>query len=281
MKEDVRFPPRLSRVKHPCGKSQTQAGSSGPRLRESKTGGVSDMETIIAVTNTEGSDAGKKCSKCGLLKPLSEFSKNRSQNDGYSSRCKECRKKDRRQYYVDHREQDNKRSQIWSSAHREQHNKSKRLYYRAHKEQDNERSRAWKAAHPEKMKEYVRRSCSKRYSTPKGKLNIAMTGNIRRSLKEGAKAGHHWETLVCFTVDELKCHLEKLFTPEMSWVNYGSYWHIDHEIPIAAFNFETPEDMDFKRCWGLKNLQPLEAKKNMGKGAKLDRPFQPSLSLTI
>jgi len=29
MKEDVRFPPRLSRAKHPCGKSQTQAGSSG------------------------------------------------------------------------------------------------------------------------------------------------------------------------------------------------------------------------------------------------------------
>ena len=47
------------------------------------------------------------------------------------------------------------------------------------------------------------------------------------------------------------------------------------------FTYETPEDIDFKRCWALKNLQPLEAKENLRKQAKLDKPFQPSLLVNI
>jgi 5-methylcytosine-specific restriction endonuclease McrA len=65
----------------------------------------------------------------------------------------------------------------------------------------------------------------------------------------------------------------------MNWENYGSYWHIDHKIPISVFNFEKPEDYDFKRCWNLKNLQPLEKFKNMSKGNRLDKHFQPSLAI--
>jgi len=66
----------------------------------------------------------------------------------------------------------------------------------------------------------------------------------------------------------------------MSWENYGK-WHIDHIIPISKFNFITSEHLDFKRCWALKNLQPLEAKQNMSKGKKLNNSFQPSLRLVI
>jgi 5-methylcytosine-specific restriction endonuclease McrA len=54
---------------------------------------------------------------------------------------------------------------------------------------------------------------------------------------------------------------------------------VDHIIPIAVFNFEKPEDIDFRRCWALKNLQPLESKQNQSKGAKIDRPFQPALMI--
>lgn len=56
-------------------------------------------------------------------------------------------------------------------------------------------------------------------------------------------------------------------------------WHIDHKIPKSAFNFETPEDIDFKRCWALKNLQPLWAAENIKKHDRVDKPFQPSLAI--
>lgn len=80
-----------------------------------------------------------------------------------------------------------------------------------------------------------------------------------------------------YTLAQLMRHLEKQFTPEMSWSNYGSYWHVDHKIPIAAFNFSTPRDLDFQRCWALSNLQPLERITNIKKSDKVERPFQPSL----
>jgi len=58
-------------------------------------------------------------------------------------------------------------------------------------------------------------------------------------------------------------------------------YHIDHIIPQSAFNYETPKDLDFKKCWALTNLQILSSVENMKKSAKLDKPFQPSLLLRM
>jgi len=100
-----------------------------------------------------------------------------------------------------------------------------------------------------------------------------------QSIKNGAKANRHWESLVDFTADQLKEHLEQLFRPGWTWENYGSVWHIDHKTPIAVFNFDKPEDIDFRICWSLKNLQPMDVMENKIKSAKIDKPFQPSLAI--
>lgn len=92
------------------------------------------------------------------------------------------------------------------------------------------------------------------------------------------KKGLHWETLVPYTISELIKHLEKQFKPGMSWDNYGK-WHIDHKVPKSKFNFSKPEHSDFQRCWALSNLQPMWARENLLKGAKLTKPFQPSLKI--
>lgn len=114
-------------------------------------------------------------------------------------------------------------------------------------------------------------------STEKGRLNDAFSSAIYRSLKE-AKGNRRWESLVGYTVEQLMAHIEKQFKPGMSWGNYGKFtWHIDHIIPVVAFNFDSPDCIDFKRCWALSNLRPLEAKKNHSKNDKLAVPFQPSL----
>lgn len=51
---------------------------------------------------------------------------------------------------------------------------------------------------------------------------------------------------------ELREHIEKLFTPGMSWNNYGE-WHIDHIKPIYLFDKKTPVSI----VNNLNNLQPL------------------------
>lgn len=147
--------------------------------------------------------------------------------------------------------------------------------------------REWKEANPDyrlknidhfraKDREYQ----AKRRATPKGRVDDALSAGIRDTLKRGEKRGTRWELMVGYSVDALMRHLERLFQPGMSWKNYGrGGWHIDHIIPRSAFNYETPEDIDFRRCWALDNLQPLWEFDNISKGARLDKPFQPSLAI--
>jgi len=96
------------------------------------------------------------------------------------------------------------------------------------------------------------------------KLSKNFSNAIYRNLAK-QKSNTHWEEFVDFTLDELKQHLESLFDDNMSWDNYGSYWHVDHIVPVAAFNYQSYLDESFKRCWSLQNLQPLEISLNVSK----------------
>ena len=44
--------------------------------------------------------------------------------------------------------------------------------------------------------------------------------------------------------------------------------HIDHIVPVAAFNITSLDDAAFKACWALANLRPMWAKDNISKGSK-------------
>ena len=126
-------------------------------------------------------------------------------------------------------------------------------------------------------------SNKRRKENPIIRLNFNMSHYMYMALREN-KAGKHWEDLVGYTIQELKEHLEKLFVDGMSWENYGwknNGWHVDHVQAKAHFNYKTPKDFDFKRCWSLENLQPLWGKDNLSKGKKINGSFQPGLALHI
>jgi len=120
---------------------------------------------------------------------------------------------------------------------------------------------------------------AKRRENPKFRLSQSISRSIRQCLfRHNSKDGAPWESLVDFTRQELVAHLEKKFQSGMNWDNYGE-WHIDHKIPISAHNFSNPGHEDFKRCWSLSNLQPMWAKENKAKNAKLKKHFQPRLQM--
>jgi len=216
----------------------------------------------------------KPCSKCKKEKDLSEF---------YSRGgvCKECRRDSDRRRSIENREAIAERKRIRYAENRQKNLLEKQLYYKANKEKLDQKSRVYAAANPDKMRAAWRKYRRKIMATPKGKLNNSIAARVNHSLAEGAKAGSGWEELVGFTVDQLRSHLEKRFKPGMTWENYGTYWSIDHKIPISAFNFEKPDDIDFRLCWTLKNLQPLEVGANSRKKDKLEKPFQPALALRV
>lgn len=107
--------------------------------------------------------------------------------------------------------------------------------------------------------------------TPKGRFRASMTTAIYRTIK-GQKNGHTWQSLVGYTLLDLKTHLERQFQPNMTWDNYGMKgWVIDHIRPVASFHFDNPSDPDFKKCWALTNLQPMWMRENSIKGVKPGR----------
>ena len=104
----------------------------------------------------------------------------------------------------------------------------------------------------------------KRQNDPRFRLDVNIASIISTSLK-GKKAGKKWEGLVGYTIDDLMKHLEKQFDDKINWGNYGSYWSVDHIKPRSLFKYKTTEDPEFKKCWALENLQPLEKKINIKK----------------
>jgi len=220
----------------------------------------------------------KFCTKCRIKKLLEEFYiRKKHSRDGLRSQCKKCIRIQKKAAHqkVNNREKEREYSRRWSSNNKEKVKERSARSYVKNKEKINERSKKWKIKNYDKRRE-SRRQQNKNI-TPKSKLNINISSGIRKSLK-GNKKNYHWENLVGYTINDLKNHLGKSFLLGMTWENYG-LWHIDHEIPISAFNFEKPEHLDFKKCWGLKNLRPMWAKENLSKYNKLDRPFQPSLKM--
>lgn len=86
------------------------------------------------------------------------------------------------------------------------------------------------------------------------------------SVRLKAKIRKPWFGLLGYTVVDLKRHLERQFSRNMTWANHGTYWHIDHVIPVSLFDFTTDDGV--KACWALSNLRPLEAKANIKKNNK-------------
>jgi len=92
---------------------------------------------------------------------------------------------------------------------------------------------------------------------------------ILKALKKGKsnKAGQSILKYLSYNINDLKNHLELQFDEKMTWDNYGKYWHIDHIIPQSDLPYSSMEDINFKICWELKNLRPLEASQNSSDGA--------------
>ena len=201
----------------------------------------------------------KKCSKCKLEKEEGEFYKCKANKDGLASWCKNCYK-------------EYQRTEKWKEyikKYQREYRKTEK--YKEYRKTDEYKEYIKKYQKTDKFKEYLREWKKKeRCINAKYKLDDNMSGAIWKALK-GKKAGRKWEELVGYTVEDLIKHLESKFESWMNWNNYGIYeegkfkWHIDHIKPKSLFNYNGPEDDEFKKCWELENLQPLEAIENIKK----------------
>jgi len=213
----------------------------------------------------------KHCSTCGLEKAITDFYWSNKNRGTRIAQCKTCKKKYENQHYIinaDVIKQKQKSRYAANKIYYQQRYIKNRSYllkqgkeYR--KNNPNKISymrKQWRIKNPTYTADWI---AKKKTDSPMFRLNSNIRCLIYISVK-GNKNGQHWELLVGYTLKQLKVHLEALFQPGMSWDNYGR-WHIDHIIPMSLWQFEKPEDREFKQCWALCNLQPLWAKENLRK----------------
>ena len=87
----------------------------------------------------------KKCSKCGEIKPLSEFARCAKSRDGLKSECKTCQAERRRRYYAEHAEEERERARRYHAEHPEEVREYDRQYKAEHAEEERERKHARRA----------------------------------------------------------------------------------------------------------------------------------------
>jgi len=128
---------------------------------------------------------------------------------------------------------------------------------------------------PVKYKAGKRKSYNKRFkSDPKFRARHFVRNRTKAVLKKylatgKAPKGQKFSKSLGTDIKTFVLYLESLFQLGMNWDNYGySGWHVDHIYPLSQALKDGPEA--FEKACHYTNLQPLWAKDNLSKGAKLD-----------
>ncbi len=172
----------------------------------------------------------KICTKCKTPKDLNQFGKETRKKDGLTSQCKDCIKEKQLPYRL-------------------QNSFKKSLY-------DIE----YRKANKEKIALFKKNWEKKHKNDPIFKIKRNLRRRIHKVLCGQNKSDSTFNLLGC-TPEFFKNYLESQFTSEMSWSNYGSYWHIDHIKPCCNFNLLLEEEQ--RKCFHYTNQRPLEAILNL------------------
>jgi len=195
------------------------------------------------------------CDICFLGKTLNEYRKYTHKNNSYSKTCKKClnekdkaRKKTQRQIKnttdIIKCEKCNEEKTLANFA------KLKKFY----------KKKICLTCYPSFLTEQKNKWCKNESdSNPHYRLKKSLAARLRTVLK---KETHTINYIGC-SIEYLKEWFEYNFTIEMNWDNYGSYWSIDHILPVSKFDL-TKEDEKL-RCWNWSNLVPVTIKYNSSK----------------
>lgn len=240
----------------------------------------------------------KKCNTCGVIKEHSEFGKKKleSGNYGLTHECKQCKSIRASTRHANETQQDRARriakAKEWKENNRGVVNGLKRKY-RAEKKviklssvPHDQHIKAYEIyqsiqvkksllKHDQHVKEW-KSDDSRMYKwSYKHNINTMLYSKLKRGVYRclGDKASYsNWSNYLGYTIDELRVHIEKQFTYGMSWDNRHE-WHIDHIVPLCAFDIQSVDSAEFKVCFGLHNLRPIWPDDNRDKYWSVDRVF--------
>ena len=107
-------------------------------------------------------DYCKACTKCGEVKALDKFCKNKMALDGHQYICKVCNIANSKTYYQANTEKEIARQKAWCESYPERHAARNRKWNKANPEKHRANVKAWQEANRGKLTEYaVKRMAAK------------------------------------------------------------------------------------------------------------------------
>ena len=171
--------------------------------------------------------------------------------------CKKWRAKNlnyRRNYYAKNKEKELNSNRLWRLSNLEKALNISKNYYK-----NNKNNFKYKKQRNEYRKTRVK-------TDPKFKLICNLRRRLNKALKSKKwRKDNTTKNILGCNADQLKQHLEQQSQPGMTWENQGSFWHIDHIIPLSS---ALSKEELYKLCH-YTNLQPLMALDNLKKGCKI------------
>lgn len=180
-------------------------------------------------------EQSKACSKCGVVRPLDDYSRNPRASDGRRYDCRLCcsaRYAAWRQVNLD---SERERGRRWCQENRAAKREYDRGRYRADPEAARERLKRYRQSDPESERERVRRNRlanleARRASARKwaaGHPHVrAYHDGLRRARLMGATGNQPFTRAEIWERDSGRCHAcGKLCDPKS--------WHLDHLIPLS------------------------------------------------
>jgi len=207
----------------------------------------------MATPNNEIVEINRQCVKCESTKCIEKFRQYNS--NSYSNTCKKClndmdkiRKKNLRQ---------NKQENCLAKCEKcniekilKEFAKLKKFY----------KKKICLDCYPTFLKEQKTEWCKNEHNT---NLNYRIKKSLAARLRNVLNKNETTMNYIGCNIQYFREWLEYNFTVEMNWDNYGSFWSIDHIIPVCKFNLSV-EDEKFK-CWNWSNMMPVTVNYNSSK----------------
>ena len=195
----------------------------------------------------------KICDKCEVNYPISSYRKYNETSIGKT--CKKClneldkiRKKNLRQ----------KRSEtVFVKCEKCQEEKALKCFAKLKKFY---KKKICRSCYPNFLTEQKTEWCKNEHNT---NINYRIKKSLAARLRTVIVKNDSTMNYIGCNIQYLREWFEYNFTSEMNWDNYGSYWSIDHIIPVCKFEL-TDEDEKLK-CCNWTNLMPVTVKFNSSK----------------
>lgn len=143
----------------------------------------------------------KRCSKCGIEKPLNEYYKNNSSSDTYRHECKTCKKQCSKRYYQSHDKEIKQKKKRYALIHASEKKQYMKLYRQSHIDEIILANKEYYQSHKREYKHRKRRFIVK-YRARKMLSQAVYRGQIVKPSQceacmllfpKNKLQGHHWK----------------------------------------------------------------------------------------